>query len=449
MRIAVLSDIHGNLEALEAVLAEVDRIGVDLLYSLGDIVGYGPSPAACVEIVRRRAAVSLTGNHDAAVAGLTSLEDFNEFARSAVEWTAARLDAGQIEYLGSLPYTHRAPDLLLVHASPIEPERWHYIHGMADIDEHFAAFAERLCFVGHSHRPGVYAIGGRPQRRAARGARIAAAGAAVSRQRRERGATARPRPPGLVRHLRRGERMRRSAARRLPGREDAGADARGGPPRFSHRPPRRGRLSRSPAMAYPRRCASPSSLRRPARVPVARGGAGVLGRGVGRARGASGRGCRPGPAAGAMRGGGESQIDESSPDESAPAPGRPEGPAALPDRLREYVEGSLARYDALKNESAGFRRQGWFPSLFLRDPERDVVIEPGPGGKMAVTAHISCARRDLEQRLVIAPADRFELPGADKRFFAELLGALATAAPEIGSRPPATSGSPFCAPTAR
>ncbi len=156
----MFSDIHGNLEALEAVLAEIDSVGVDLLYSLGDIVGYGPSPAACLEIVRRRADVSLTGNHDAAVAGLASLDDFNEFARSAVEWTAARLDDGQIEYLGSLPYLHRAPDLLLVHASPIEPERWHYIHGMADVDEHFAAFTERLCFVGHSHRPGVYAITG-------------------------------------------------------------------------------------------------------------------------------------------------------------------------------------------------------------------------------------------------------------------------------------------------
>lgn len=160
MRIAVLSDIHGNLEALEAVLAEVDRLGVDLLYSLGDIVGYGPSPAVCVETVRRRAAVSLLGNHDAAVAGLTSLEDFNEFARSALDWTATRLDDGQIDYLGSLPYRHCAPELLLVHASPIEPERWHYIHGMADIEEHFAAFTERLCFVGHSHRPGVFAIGG-------------------------------------------------------------------------------------------------------------------------------------------------------------------------------------------------------------------------------------------------------------------------------------------------
>lgn len=132
-----------------------------------------------------------------------------------------------------------------------------------------------------------------------------------------------------------------------------------------------------------------------------------------------------------MRGGGESQIDESSPDQSAPVSGRPEGPTALQERLRDYVQGSLARYDALKNESAGFRRQGWFPSLFLREPERDVVIEPGAGGQATVTVHISCARRDLEQRVVIAPADRFELPGADRRFFSELIAALATAAPEV------------------
>ena len=145
----------------------------------------------------------------------------------------------------------------------------------------------------------------------------------------------------------------------------------------------------------------------------------------------SGAAAAQGRAAGLMREGGESQIDESSPDQSAPAPGRPEGPATLPDRLREYAAGSLASYDALKNESAGFRRQGWFPSLYLRDPDRDVEIAPGAGGKMAVTVHISFARRDLEQRLVIGPADRFELPGADKQFFAELIGALATASPEV------------------
>lgn len=162
MRIAVLSDIHGNLEALDAVLGDADRAGADAIYSLGDVVGYGPDPAACVDAVRARAAVSLAGNHDAAVAGLTSLEEFNEFARWAVEWTVAQLDAGQIGYLGGLPYTHRGPGVLLAHASPVQPERWHYIHGLADVHESFAVFAERVCFVGHSHRPGVYGVGAGP-----------------------------------------------------------------------------------------------------------------------------------------------------------------------------------------------------------------------------------------------------------------------------------------------
>jgi hypothetical protein len=132
-----------------------------------------------------------------------------------------------------------------------------------------------------------------------------------------------------------------------------------------------------------------------------------------------------------VRGGGESQIDESAPDAAASDVESRAGSGALIERLRAYVEGSLARYDALKSGSAGFRRQGWYPSLFLRDPERDLVIEAGPGGASVVTVHLSYARRDLEQRLVIGPAERFELPGADKRFFAELLGALATSDPQI------------------
>lgn len=138
-----------------------------------------------------------------------------------------------------------------------------------------------------------------------------------------------------------------------------------------------------------------------------------------------------GPGVRSTRGGGESQIDESAPDESGPAAPRAGDAAPLPGRLREFVEGSLARYDALKSEAVGFRRQGWFPSLFLRSPERDVTVERGPGGAAVVTVHLSYARRDLEQRIVIAPAGRFELPSADRRFFCELLGALASAAPEV------------------
>lgn len=146
--------------------------------------------------------------------------------------------------------------------------------------------------------------------------------------------------------------------------------------------------------------------------------------------------CSPAPAAGqpaapgALRGG-ESRIDESAPDEGPASGSQASGPAALPERLRDFVEGSLARYDALKTEAAGFRRQGWYPSLFLRDPARDVEVAAAAGGALDVTAHLFHARRDLEQRLVIAPAERFELPGADKRFFSELLGALAASDPRI------------------
>jgi diadenosine tetraphosphatase ApaH/serine/threonine PP2A family protein phosphatase len=76
-----------------------------------------------------------------------------------VTWTRSQLDPEQLDYLQSLPYAYREPELILAHASPLEPGRWHYIHGMADVDEYFAAFEEQLCFVGHSHRPGLYAIG--------------------------------------------------------------------------------------------------------------------------------------------------------------------------------------------------------------------------------------------------------------------------------------------------
>lgn len=134
----------------------------------------------------------------------------------------------------------------------------------------------------------------------------------------------------------------------------------------------------------------------------------------------------------AVRGGGESQIDESAPDDAGSAAGRPGAAGTLAERARAFVESSLERYDALKSEKSGFRRQGSLPSFFLREPDRDVEIEPGSGGKSVVTVHISYARRDLEQRLVIGTAERFELPDADRRFFAELIGGLATLAPDIG-----------------
>jgi len=145
MRIAILSDIHGNLEALNAVLVAAERLGADQIFSLGDIVGYGPDPGACVALVRRTATVSLLGNHDAAVTGVAPIDDFNDFARWAVEWTVSVLTPEDRAYLASLPYTFSGHGFLAVHASPLEPGSWHYVHGLADAPEHFERFRERIC----------------------------------------------------------------------------------------------------------------------------------------------------------------------------------------------------------------------------------------------------------------------------------------------------------------
>ncbi len=117
MRYAVLSDIHGNLEALDAVLADAaDR--ADALLCLGDVVGYGADPLACVERVAGRAAATIAGNHEHGVVGLLDLEWFNPYARAAAEWTRERLDDDHLRYLAALPLTAEVADATLAHASP-------------------------------------------------------------------------------------------------------------------------------------------------------------------------------------------------------------------------------------------------------------------------------------------------------------------------------------------
>lgn len=155
MRYALISDIHGNLEALNAVLAEIDKLHLDTILCLGDVVGYGPNPNECVQIVRTRAAVCLIGNHDEAALGRVDLEFFNYIAREAIEWTMKQLNRESIAYLTGLPYTHEFENNLIVHASPDEPRRWNYIISLEDAEQSFEAFAQQLCFIGHSHTPWV------------------------------------------------------------------------------------------------------------------------------------------------------------------------------------------------------------------------------------------------------------------------------------------------------
>lgn len=158
MSFAVLSDIHANLEALEAVLEAAFRRGVDKWFCLGDIVGYGADPAPCVERTRAAAAQVVLGNHDAAVAERTDSRTLNPYARAAVEWTTANLGALDLEYLHGLPLSASVPAGLLVHADPRQPAAWNYITGAASAAGALASIKARCCWIGHTHQPGLWSV---------------------------------------------------------------------------------------------------------------------------------------------------------------------------------------------------------------------------------------------------------------------------------------------------
>lgn len=163
MRLAIISDIHANLEALERVLADIEAAEADRLVCLGDIVGYGADPSACLDLVRERADICVLGNHDAAVFSLTERAFFNPNARLAVDWTAAQLSTDDIAYLKGLPYRVSSDNLLFVHSAPRAPEQWDYVFSGMEARMYGRHFHERICFIGHSHVPGLYPIdaGGR------------------------------------------------------------------------------------------------------------------------------------------------------------------------------------------------------------------------------------------------------------------------------------------------
>lgn len=159
MRLAVLSDIHANLEALEAVRRAGEERGVERWVCLGDIVGYGADPQACLEQVRQWMAFCVMGNHDQAVAGLVDLEYFNHYARRAAEWTAAQLRSEQRQYLAGLPLSVAEGNALYVHAHPADPGGWGYVLSAPEARAALEATPARLCFIGHSHQPLACAAG--------------------------------------------------------------------------------------------------------------------------------------------------------------------------------------------------------------------------------------------------------------------------------------------------
>ena len=153
MKIGILSDIHGNMEALDVVLAELKECGPDRILCLGDLVGYGPNPNECIEKIASVADIILAGNHDHAATGQLSTEHFNEFARKAIDWTRDVLDAKNSRFLSGLPLILVEEGMTLVHATPEAPADWNYIFGYADARRSFSVLTTPVCFVGHSHVP--------------------------------------------------------------------------------------------------------------------------------------------------------------------------------------------------------------------------------------------------------------------------------------------------------
>jgi diadenosine tetraphosphatase ApaH/serine/threonine PP2A family protein phosphatase len=149
---ALISDIHGNLEALEAVLTELGRRRPDRVFCLGDIVGYGASPNECLNHVRERCSLVLLGNHDAAASGGPEAI----YARVAAEWTSKTLTRDNREYLQRLPLTSSQGSTFLVHASPACPRDWEYLLDRFDAEPQFHYFEEPVCFIGHTHQPAIY-----------------------------------------------------------------------------------------------------------------------------------------------------------------------------------------------------------------------------------------------------------------------------------------------------
>lgn len=156
MRYAIIADIHANLAAFTAVLEDIERQGeVEEVWCLGDIVGYGPDPHQCIELLRQCNHVCVAGNHDWGALGKIDLSNFNPDAAAACRWTAQQLSSEDIQYLESLPLIIEKDDFTLVHGSPREPI-WEYLISTSIAGENFNFFQSKYCLVGHSHVPLVF-----------------------------------------------------------------------------------------------------------------------------------------------------------------------------------------------------------------------------------------------------------------------------------------------------
>lgn len=154
MRILVLSDIHANVTALDAVIKDAGL--VDAVWCLGDLVGYGPDPNECISTLRRQNNLTcLLGNHDAAVIGRIQLETFNHDARRSIEWIQEHISNESFQFLYTLPDKTKVENVTLAHGSPRNPV-WEYVLDLYNASQNFQHFDTQICMVGHTHLPIAY-----------------------------------------------------------------------------------------------------------------------------------------------------------------------------------------------------------------------------------------------------------------------------------------------------
>lgn len=160
MRLGIFSDVHSNLEALQAVFEAYKTLHVDEYICLGDIVGYGANPNECCEMVREKASLVVLGNHDAAVSGRMEYSYYYDAARQALDWCAAQLSADHLAWLKSIPYLERRDELCFSHGNPLFPIEFEYIFTLEQAAEVLPRLDDiaDVNFIGHSHLTKSFAL---------------------------------------------------------------------------------------------------------------------------------------------------------------------------------------------------------------------------------------------------------------------------------------------------
>jgi len=156
MRYAIFGDMHSNLEAYEAFVADAKNESIDQYLCVGDVVGYGADPDRCIEITKNLQCPTVAGNNDMAVINKLPLDNFNIFAREAIEWTKEHISDEGIRFLSNLDYVHEEEEIVLTHGSLRDPSDFNYVTDRKSAHVAMALQQRRFCFVGHTHIPCLF-----------------------------------------------------------------------------------------------------------------------------------------------------------------------------------------------------------------------------------------------------------------------------------------------------